>query len=121
MRAPGDVVTMKDQAVETRSPGPGAGSTVTAGGRPTGWLVAGLLALTIAALGGGYAVGRASGEDLDPARAAGSRAGEKIGTARGTRRGYAAGLKQGKRKGYKQAYKPAYKRAYNEALEGSYR
>jgi hypothetical protein len=61
----------------------------------------------------GYALGRASGEDLTAARDAGRASGQQAGAARGAERGYRAGLKNGERQAYRLAYRQARERTIN--------
>ena len=66
----------------------------------------------VAAAGvGGYALGAASGEDLDLARAKGAAAGAVVGGARGT----SAGREDGRRAGFAVAYEPAMRVATRRA------
>lgn len=90
------------------------------GKRGRGRLAAGLavfLILAAGAAGGGYALGKSGGEDLDAARAKGAAEGQREGAARGAERGYDFGLKQGEKAGYKQTYKKSYDRAYKRELK----
>jgi hypothetical protein len=97
---------------------PGAELADSRNGRvPRSLWFAGLAAVVLAA-GGGYAVGRSAGADLDAARVAGERQGRAEGSARGAARGYEGGLRAGREVGYKQTYKGAYDRAYKKALGG---
>ena len=66
--------------------------------------------LVAGAGGGGYALGRASGEDLERARASGQAQGQKAGAARGAERGYRVGLAKGKKTGYRAGYRTERKR-----------
>ena len=67
----------------------------------------------IAAIGaGGYAIGRSSGEDLDAAAAAGTRAGNATAARDGREEGYAQGLRLGRKRGYEAAFPEAYRAAY---------
>ena len=79
------------------------------------WAVFVVLAL-VAAGGGGYALGRASGEDLAVARSRGAKVGLAEGSARGAQRGYQVGLKAGRRQGFKQSYRRTYNSAYATAV-----
>ena len=76
-----------------------------------------VVAIGISALLGGYFVGRSGGEDLDAARAAGTRQGQTEGTAASERSGYKAGYKEGHKAGYDETYKKAYKTAYKTVTE----
>ena len=62
---------------------------------------------------GGYIVGRRSGEDLEAARAAGTRQG----TALGTKRDYQAGYRRGRAAGYQAAYRRSYRAFYATSFE----
>lgn len=82
------------------------------------WLWGALaVALVLAAVWGGYALGRASGADLSRARAEGVAAGQAAGIERGTIEGRAVGLKTGRAAGFRQTYRASYRRAYRSALK----
>lgn len=73
-----------------------------------------LAVLTVASgMGAGYWIGRSSGEDLDAARTAGSRAG----AASGRTEGEEAGRSEGEKAGYEQSFQDAYDAAFKKALE----
>ena len=81
-------------------------------------LLLGVAVVLIALLaGGGYLLGKSSGEDLDAARSAGSAAGERAGSAQGAEQGFAEGQEQGRRVGYRTSYATAYRAAYRKAFE----
>jgi len=82
-----------------------------------GWAALALVLIALAA-GGGYLLGKGSGEDLEAARTAG----EKAGWTRGTAIGgdvYPAGLEQGRKITFGRTYRDAYRKAYRRAFEGS--
>lgn len=81
------------------------------GGTRRSAVVAALVALACGVLG--FAVGSASGVDLDGPRADGARRGEVRGLAIGSREGRIAGEREGRRAGYDGAYG----RAYVESFE----
>lgn len=82
------------------------------------WLWGALtVALVLAAVGGGYALGRESGADLSRARAEGVAAGQAAGNERGTIEGREVGLKTGRTAGFRQTYRASYRRAYRSALK----
>ncbi len=89
-----------------------------AGSAGRAWLWGALaVALVLAAVWGGYALGRASGADLSRARAEGVAAGHAAGIERGTIEGRAVGLKTGRAAGFRQTYRASYRRAYRSALK----
>lgn len=75
------------------------------------WLLAFGLLTVLAVGGGGYLLGRSSGEDLNQARSEGRALGERAGSARGAESGYRTGLRLGHREGYRQAYRRALRAA----------
>ena len=70
------------------------------------------IAIVVAVGAGGYLIGRSSGEDLDAAAAAGSRAGKAAAARDGRQEGYAQGLRLGRKRGYEAAFPEAYQAAY---------
>jgi hypothetical protein len=66
---------------------------------------------------GSYLLGKASGEDLDAARSAGSAAGQQAGAAKGAEQGYSSGHARGQRQAYRASYTTAYKVAYGNAFD----
>lgn len=79
-------------------------------------LLAGVMVALILG-GGGYLVGRSSGEDLEAARARGTTLGTTAGERHGEVRGFRAGFAKGKSLSFEVSYNQAYKRAYVEAWE----
>lgn len=76
------------------------------------WIV--VSALALAAIGGGYLLGRSGGEDLDRARSEGREAGQRAGAARGAERGYELGLGAGRREAFRRSYREARARTLRE-------
>jgi flagellar biosynthesis/type III secretory pathway protein FliH len=74
-----------------------------------------LAAIGVAAVLGGFFIGRLGGEDVDAARSAGAAEGARQSTAASERAGYRAGYEEGRKAGYKETYKKAYKTAYDTA------
>src|ERR687895_2173836 len=74
--------------------------------------LAALAVVGVAAVLGGFFIGRLGGEDVDAARRAGTAEGQRQSTAASERSGYKAGYKEGRQAGYKATYKKAYKTAY---------
>ncbi len=80
------------------------------------WVIVAVVGMAAAA-GGGYALGRSTGADLDGARTRGEKTGAARGSALGAQRGFAEGLKAGRQAGYDQTYRRAYKTAYKRATD----
>ena len=72
----------------------------------------GTILAVLALAAGGYAVGTASGADVEAARQEGKAAGFERGRDAGARAGRAAGIKTGRRRGYRRTYRRAYRSAY---------
>jgi hypothetical protein len=110
------------EGVAARSPaGPQSPSAGDGAAGAPRWLVVGsaVFVLAVGSGVGAYFIGKASGEDLDAARAAGDRQGQREGAARGTKVGYDQGYKEGRKAGYRQTYKKAYDRAKKTGAESA--
>ena len=116
---PPDAAALPAQPPVWDQPPGGAGAHSSGSRVKTLAAIAGVALLAAAAGVGAYFVGKASGEDLDAARAAGTAQGQRYGSARGTERGYDEGFKQGRRAGYRETYKKAYDSAHKKAVQGS--
>ena len=72
----------------------------------------GAILAVLAFAAGGFAVGTASGADVEAARHHGKAAGSERGRDAGAHAGRAAGIKTGRRRGYRRTYRRAYRSAY---------
>ena len=84
---------------------------------PRGLVTAIAVCAVLLVAGGGYLIGRSSGEDLDAAREAGASAGEAAGAKEGAERGREEGVRAGFKRGYEAAYRTAYEDAGLDAPE----
>lgn len=82
-------------------------------------LAAVAVALLLLSLGGGFLLGRESGENLAAARASGEEQGKRLGTRVGATVGYVAGLKRGYPQYYDGAWSDGYVTAYRQAFQRS--
>lgn len=80
-------------------------------------LAAVAVALLLLSLGGGFLLGRESGEDLAAARASGEEQGKRLGTRVGATVGYVVGLERGYPQYYDGAYADGYVAAYRRAFQ----
>ena len=80
-------------------------------------LAAVAVALLLLALGGGFLLGRHSGEDVASARAFGEEQGKRLGTRVGATVGYVVGLDRGYPQYYDGAYADGYVAAYRRAFQ----
>lgn len=80
-------------------------------------LAAVAVALLLLSLGGGFLLGRESGEDLSVARASGEEQGKRLGTRVGATVGYVVGLDRGYPQYYDGAWVDGYVAAYRRAFQ----
>ncbi len=80
-------------------------------------LAAVAVALLLLSLGGGFLLGRESGEDLAMARASGEEQGKRLGTRAGATVGYVVGLDRGYPQYYDGAWADGFIAAYRRAFQ----